>query len=92
MKQEGTGKPRNEDLGVNAEVEMSELRFERVPEPEVRFWGNTRRNSVWGSRRDNLPEEVKRGVVYSDAGVRLRIASEIDNNDHDLHNTLHKEK
>lgn len=79
MKQEGTGKPQNPDLEINAGVEMSELRFERVPESEVRFWGNTRRNSVWSSRRENLPDEVKEGVVYGNAGIRLRIASEIDN-------------
>lgn len=90
MKWEGSGKPQNPSLEINAEVEMSELHFERVPEPEVHFQGNTRRNSVWSSRRENLPDEVKRGVLYSNAGVRLRIASEIDDNDPNLHNTLHK--
>ena len=56
MKKEGTGKPRNPDIAIGAAVEMRELRFEKVPDPEVRFRGNTARNSVWKSRRANLPE------------------------------------
>ena len=57
MKKEGTGKPRNPDIAIDASVEMRELRFEKVPDPEVNFRGNTRRNSVWTSRRANLPDE-----------------------------------
>ncbi len=81
MKKEGTGKPRDPDIALDADVRMRELRFEKVPDPEVRFRGNTRRNSVWGSRRENLPDEVREGVVYRNAEVRLRIATEIDNGD-----------
>ena len=77
MKKEGIGKPRNPDIAIDASVEMRELRFEKVPDPEVRFHGNTRRNSVWASRRTNLPDEVQEGVVYRDAGIRLRIATEV---------------
>ena len=60
---------------------MRELRFEEAPDPGVRFRGSTRRNSVWESRRENLPDEVQEGVVYRNAGVRLRIASEIVDSD-----------
>lgn len=77
MKKEGTGKPRNPDVEVNASVKMRALRFEQVPETEVRFRGNTERDSVWGSERENLPHGAREGVVYRDARVRLRIASEI---------------
>ena len=77
MKKEGTGRPRNPDLAINASVEMDELRFEKVPDTEVRFWGNTPRNSVWTSRRVRLPHEVREGVFYSDAAIRLRIATEV---------------
>jgi hypothetical protein len=77
MKKEGTGKPRNPDIAIDAGVEMRELRFEKVPDPEVNFRGNTRRNSVWMSRRTNLPDEVREGVVYRDAGIKLRIATEV---------------
>jgi hypothetical protein len=77
MKKEGTGKPRNPDIALDAGVQMRELRFEKVPNPEVRFQGNTRRNSVWTSRRTNLPDEVQEDVVYRDAGIKLRIATEV---------------
>jgi hypothetical protein len=77
MKKEGTGKPRNPDIAIDAGVEMRELRFEKVPDPEVNFRGNTRRNSVWTSRRTNLPDEVQEDVVYRDPGIELRIATEV---------------
>ena len=84
MKKEGTGKPQDPDIALDAGVKMRELRFERVPDPEVNFRGNTARNSVWVSRRTNLPDEVQEGVVYRDAGVRLRIATEIVEGSPDL--------
>jgi hypothetical protein len=80
MKKEGTGEPRDPDIAIDAEVRMRELRFEKVPDPEVRFRGNTERNSVWTSRRVNLPDEVEEGVVYHDAEIRLRIATEVAEN------------
>ena len=81
VKKEGTGKPQNPDIALDADVRMRELHFEEVPDPEVRFWGNTERTSVWKSRRENLPNEVREGVIYRIAGIRLRIASEIVNSD-----------
>ena len=84
MKKEGTGKPRNPDIAIDALVEMRGLRFEKVPDPEVNFRGNTRRNSVWTSRRTNLPDEVREDVVYRDAGIKLRIATEIVEGSPDL--------
>lgn len=77
MKKEGTGEPQNPDIALNADVRMRELYFDRAPDPGVRFQGNTERNSVWASRRENLPDEVQEGVIYRNAGVRLRIASEV---------------
>ncbi len=77
MKKEGTGEPQNPDIVLDADVRMRELCFDRVPNPQVRYRGNTERNSVWESRRENLPGEVQEGVVYRNAGVRLRIASEV---------------
>jgi hypothetical protein len=81
MKKEGTGKPQNPDIALDADVRMRELRFEEVPDPEVCFQGNTGRNSVWESKREKLPDEVQNGVIYRNAGVRLRIATEIVNSD-----------
>ena len=77
MKKEGTGEPQDPDIALNADVRMRELYFDRVPDPRVRFRGNTGRNSVWESRRENLPDKVREGVVYRNAGVRLRIATEM---------------
>jgi hypothetical protein len=88
MKKEGTGKPQNPDIALDADVRMRELHFEKVPDPEVRFRGNTGRNSVWESRRENLPDEVQECVIYRNAGVRLRIATEIVNSDPGFWNSL----
>ncbi len=90
MKKEGTGEPQNPDIALDAEVRMRELYFEKAPEPEVCFRGNTRRNSVWESKREELPDEVQEGVVYRDAGVRLRIASEIVDSESDFRNIADK--
>ncbi len=87
MKKEGTGKPRDPDIAIDAGVKMRELRFENVPDPEVRFRGNTRRNSVWTSRRTNLPDEVEEGVVYRDSGIRLRIATQIAESPQEIGNS-----
>jgi hypothetical protein len=81
VKKEGTGKPQNPDIALDADVRMRELHFEEVPEPEVFFRGNTMRNSVWESRRESLPDEVQEGVFYRNARVRLRIATEIVSSD-----------
>ena len=91
MKKEGTGRPQNPDIALNADVRMRELRFEKVPDPRVNFRGNTRRNSVWMSRRNNLPEQVQEGVVYRDARVRLRIATEIVESSSDFGNSSYHE-
>lgn len=92
MKKKGTGEPRPPDISLDANVKMRELKFEDVPDPEVRFRENTERNSVWGSKRENLPDEVREGVVYRDAGVRLRIATEIVHSDPGLANSSNKER
>ncbi len=90
MKKEGAGKPHNSDIALDADVRTRELYFEDAPDPEVRFRGSIRRNSVWGSRRENLPDEVQEGIVYRNAGVRLRIASEIVDSESDLQNVSDK--
>ena len=88
MKKEGTGKPQDPDIALDVNVRMRELRFDKVPDPEARFRGDTRRNSVWTSRRINLPDEVQEYVVYRDAGIRLRIATEVVGGSFDARNSL----
>src|SRR5215210_7060673 len=92
MKKEGTGNPHNPDVAFNAEVRMRELHFEEVPDPEVRFRGNTERNSLWESKCENLPDEVQEGVIYRNAGVRLRIASEMVFSDPGSWNSLDQKR
>ena len=92
VKKEGTGKPQNPDITFGANVRARELYFEEVPDPEVRFRGNTRRNSVWESGRENLPDRVQKGAVYRNARVRLRIASEVENSESHLLNSSSKER
>jgi hypothetical protein len=92
VKKEGTGKPQNPDIALDADVKMGKLYFEEVPDPEVDFRGNTRRNSVWKSRRENLPDSVQEGVVYRDAEVRLRIATEMVEDDSGSLNNLNSER
>jgi hypothetical protein len=76
-------RPENPDIEFTADVKASELRFEEVPETEVRFPGHPERESAWGTDRENLPEEVEPGVTYRNPGVRLRIATALA--DADLH-------
>ena len=66
------------DVSISARAKVRELRFDAVPGTEVRFWGNAERDSVSGTERENLPDEVERGVEYRNAGVRLQIASRMD--------------
>jgi len=91
MKKEGTGEPQNPDIVLDADVRMRELCFDRVPNPQVRYRGNTERNSVWESRRENLPDGVREGVIYRNARVRLRIATEIVCRDPGFWNSSDKE-
>ena len=74
----------NPEIEFTANVKAHKLRFDEVPKTKVRFWGHPERNSVSGTERRNLPEEVRRGVTYRDVSVRLRIASELVDTEPDL--------
>lgn len=63
------------DLSITARVTAESLRFERVPNPRVEFTGEPRRETVWQSERQNLPQQVQPGVTYRDIGITLRITS-----------------
>ena len=68
-------KPVKPDIELTADVKARELRFEEVPETEVRFPGHPERESASGTDRENLPDEVEPGVTYRNPRVRLRIAT-----------------
>ena len=62
------------DVELTAEVKSWWLRFEKVPETEIRFPGYTEDQSVSGTERENLPREVEEDVTYHDSRIRLRSA------------------
>jgi hypothetical protein len=87
-------KPENADIEFTADVKARELRFEEVPETEVRFPGRPERESASGTDRENLPDEVEPGVTYRDPTVRLRIATALtdaDGQDEDVKAATKKE-
>jgi hypothetical protein len=63
------------DLSITARVTAESLRFEKVPNPKVEFTGQPRRDTVWDSQREHLPEQVRPGVTYRNIGITLRITS-----------------
>lgn len=65
------------DIELGATVKAKRLRFEEVPETEVSFHGEPEIDSVSGSERENLPEEVKPEVEYRDVRVRWRAAAKL---------------
>jgi hypothetical protein len=62
------------DVELTAEVKSRWLRFEKVPETEIRFPGYPEDQSVSGTERENLPREVEEDVTYRDSRIRLRSA------------------
>lgn len=85
-------KPENPDIEFTADVKAKELRFEEVPETEVRFTGHPERESASGTDRENLPDEVVPGVTYRDPKVRLRIASALARDDPELRRWFEEEQ
>ena len=63
------------DIEVGAVVRAKRLRFEKVPDTEVDFHGDE--ESVSGTERENLPDEVEPGVEYRDVRVRWRAAARL---------------
>jgi hypothetical protein len=68
---------RKPDVELIAEVKSRWLRFEKVPETEIRFPGYSEDESVSGTERENLPEEVRKGVTYRNSRIRLRSAGQL---------------
>jgi hypothetical protein len=77
------------DVAIFATVRARELRFEEVPDVEVRFRGNG--ETVWKTDRENLPDEVQPRVLYRDIGIRLTITSTLPNIEEILKEALEEE-
>ena len=67
----------NPDVEISARVKSRALRFEEVPETATRVWADREHESVSGTERENLPDQVESGVTYRRSRVRLRIAGRI---------------
>lgn len=78
------------DVGIFATVRARELRFEEVPDVEVRFRGNG--ETVWKTDRENLPDEVQPRVLYRDIGICLTITSTLPNIEEILKEALGEEE
>jgi hypothetical protein len=65
------------DIEIGASAKAKRLRFEEAPDARVDFRGETEREQVSGSERENLPHEVEPGVTYRDVRVRWRAAARI---------------
>jgi hypothetical protein len=67
-----TDAPPVADIEVGAVAKMKAIRFEQVPETEVRFPGSDEERSGSHTERENLPDEIEPGVTYRDAKIRWR--------------------
>ncbi len=67
--------PPDPDIEFEAVIKSKKLRFEEVPETAVEFHGEPGHESVSGTERHNLPEEVEPGVTYRNSWVRYRMAA-----------------
>ena len=65
------------DIEVSTRVRAKELRFGRVPETKVSFFGEPAYEASSEVDRENLPEEVEPGVTYKDVEVRWRAGARI---------------
>ncbi len=74
---ERSPKKRSPDISLTAGAKARELRFERVPDTETRFWGQDERETESGTERENLPDEVERDVVYRNVRIRLKTTARI---------------
>lgn len=64
--------PRLADIEIGAAAKMKSIRFDRVPETEVRFPGSDEQRSGSHTERENLPDEIEPAVTYHDAKIRWR--------------------
>jgi len=65
------------DLDFFTSVKAKELRFGKVPEKKVNYYGEPAAETEVEVERDNIPEEPEEGVTYRDVGVRWSVAQRI---------------
>lgn len=65
------------DLDFFTSMKAKELKFGRVPEKEVRYYGEPAHETEVEVERDNIPQEPEKGVTYRDVEVRWSVAQRI---------------
>ncbi len=65
------------DLDFFTSVKAKELKFGRVPEKNVRYYGEPAHETEVEVERDNIPEEPEEGATYRDVEVRWSVAQRI---------------
>jgi hypothetical protein len=65
------------DIELAAKVEAAQLRFQEVPQTEIRFSGTPDYESSTMSRRRNLPDPVSEQVDYHDVLVDYVLANRL---------------
>jgi len=65
------------DLDFFTSIRAKELKFDRVPEKKIRYYGEPAHETEVEVNRDNIPEEPEEGVTYRDIGVRWSVAQRI---------------
>lgn len=65
------------DLDFFTSVRAKELKFGRVPEKKVDYYGEPAHETEVEVERDSIPEEPEEGVTYRDVEVRWSVAQRI---------------
>jgi hypothetical protein len=65
------------DLDFFTSVKAKELRFGRVPEKKVRYYGEPAHETEVEVGRDNIPEEPEEGTTYRNIEVCWSVAQRI---------------
>lgn len=65
------------DLDFFTSVKAKELRFSRVPEKKVRYYGEPNHETEVEVERENIPEDPREGTTYRDVKVSWSVAQRI---------------
>jgi hypothetical protein len=63
------------DLEIRGKFKAKEMRFEHVPNVDVRFSGTDGRQDVWTSSRKNFPKPVRPNETYRDVEGDVEIST-----------------
>jgi hypothetical protein len=69
--------PKRPDIEILTGVRAKEVRFGRVPDGKLRFFGDPDHESTSEVQRDNVPAEPEADVTYRDVGVRWTVRQRI---------------